>query len=151
MASRDELLAAAAPILERLSGLSAADPVGAVSALSALDIAPFASLLRAAHAEGWLTPREGGGVRFGRLSKALPESRGFSIDVVDMSGGASGAHTHPLGEFDLCFPLEGRPAFDGRTGPWVVYPPGSRHVPTVTGGRMLIVYFLPEGAIRFEG
>lgn len=151
MASRDELLAAAAPILERLSGLSADDPVGAVSALSALDTAPFVSLLRAAHTDGWLTPREGGGVRFGRLSKAVPESRGFSIDVVDMAGGASGAHTHPLGEFDLCFVLEGSPAFDGRAGPWVVYPPGSRHVPTVTGGRMLIVYFLPEGAIRFEG
>lgn len=146
----EALLAAAGPILDRLVGLSADAPEAAVTALSGLDLAAFEALLRAGHAEGWVTPREGGGVRFGRLSKAVPASRGFTIDVVDMHSAATGAHTHPLGEFDLCFSLEGKPTFDGNAGPWLVYPPGSRHVPTVTGGRMLIVYFLPEGAIRFE-
>ncbi len=151
VATREEVLAAAAPLLACLADLAADDPVRARDALSAVDTAPLERLLRAGHAEGWLTPREGGGVRFGRLAKANPETRGYSIDVVDMDGPATGAHTHPLGEFDLCFALEGRPTFDGSAGPWLVYPPGSRHVPTVTGGRMLIVYFLPEGAIRFEG
>ena len=28
--------------------------------------------------------------------------------------------------------------------------PGSRHVPEVAGGRMLIVYFLPDGAMEWE-
>jgi hypothetical protein len=31
----------------------------------------------------------------------------------------------------------------------VVEPPGSEHVPTVAGGRMLIVYLLPQGEIEF--
>jgi hypothetical protein len=31
----------------------------------------------------------------------------------------------------------------------VVFPPDSAHVPTVTGGRMLIVYFLPGGAVEW--
>lgn len=148
--TRDELLLLAEPILERLSSLSADDPAGSIEALSRLDTSRFEEGLRAAHAEGWATPREGGGVRFGRLAKPSPQTRGFSIDIVEMSGAATGAHTHLTGEFDLNLPLSGRPRFDGRDGKWVVYPPGSRHVPTVTGGTMLIAYFLPEGAVRFE-
>lgn len=149
--TKETLLDLAGPILGRLRGLDADQPAACEAALAALDTGAFEAALREAHAEGWATPKEAGGVRFGRLCKATPESLGFSIDIVDMDGAASGAHTHPAGEFDLCFALDGRPSFDGRTGRWVVYPPGSRHVPTVTGGRMLIAYFLPEGAIRFEG
>ncbi len=100
--------------------------------------------------EGWLTPREAGGVRFGRVAKpATPGSLGFSIDAVDMNGPGPG-HTHPNGEIDLCFALEGDPRFDGNPPGWTAYGAGSWHVPTVTGGRMVILYFLPEGAIRFE-
>jgi len=33
----------------------------------------------------------------------------------------------------------------------VVYGAGSEHVPTVTDGAMLILYFLPGGAIEFLG
>ena len=40
--------------------------------------------------------------------------------------------------------------FDGNAPGWVVYGRGSAHVPTVTGGEMLILYFLPGGAIEFE-
>jgi 2-hydroxylaminobenzoate mutase len=148
--TREEVLELAGPILERLRALDPDQPAACEGALAALDTSAFEAAVRAAHAEGWATPKEAGGVRFGRLAKAGQGTAGFSIDVVEMSGAASGAHTHLKGEFDLSFPLDGTPAFDGRGGRWVVYPPGSRHVPTVTGGRMLIVYFLPEGAIRFE-
>ena len=48
------------------------------------------------------------------------------------------------------FALHGHPRFDGHGPGWLVYPPNSRHVPTVTGGRMLIAYFLPAGEIVFD-
>ena len=148
--SREALLAACAPLLARLESLDANDPAACEQALAAADTGAIEAAVRRAHAEGWATPREAGGVRYGRLAKAGPDTRGFSIDIVEMSGPASGAHTHPNGEFDLSFPLDGAPRFDGRGGRWLLYPPGSRHVPTVTGGQMLIMYFLPGGAIRFD-
>ena len=108
------------------------------------------ALMEAGMAEGWLCPRENEGVRFGRLAKASPETHGFSIDAVIMDGPGPG-HTHPNGEIDLCFATAGQPRFDGHPPGWTAYGPGSWHVPTVSGGQMAILYFLPEGAIRFEG
>ncbi len=99
-------------------------------------------------AEGWLTPREAGGVRFGRIAKPSDDTSSFSIDAVDMDGAGPG-HVHPNGEFDLSFALQGEPRFESAPEGWVVLPPGSWHVPTVTGGRMGILYFLPGGAIEF--
>lgn len=148
--TRDELLAAAAPVAARLRELDASEPAHALVALRGFDVSGFEIALRAAHAEGWATPREAGGVRFGRITRADPALSGFSLDVVEMDGAAAGAHTHPRGEFDLSFALDGRPRFDGHGPGWLVYPPNSRHVPTVTGGRMLIAYFLPGGEIAFE-
>ena len=58
-------------------------------------------------------------------------------------------HRHGNGEVDLCFTTRGDARFDGHAQGWVVYPPGSVHVPTVTQGEMLILYFLPGGAIEF--
>ena len=87
-------------------------------------------------------------VRWGRAAKPSPETHGFSIDVVDMTG-AGPEHRHPHGEIDYCIALEGEPTFDGKPPGWVVLPEDSTHVPTVAGGRMLIVYLLPDGAIEF--
>ena len=39
--------------------------------------------------------------------------------------------------------------FDGQGAGWVVYPADSAHVPTVSGGRALVLYLLPQGAIEF--
>ena len=80
--------------------------------------------------------------------KAGEATLGYSIDVVHMTG-AGPMHRHPNGEVNYCVPLEGQPKFDGQEPGWVVFPPESRHVPTVSGGGMLIVYLLPEGAIEF--
>lgn len=87
-------------------------------------------------------------VRWSRVAKSTTETDGFSIDVVDMTGPGP-RHRHPNGEINWCIALEGRPTFDGEPAGWVVEPPGSEHVPTVEGGRMLIVYLLPSGAIEF--
>ena len=146
----NELLAEASTLTAALAGIDPSDPAAAEARLAGLDTRAFEAALRAAHAEGWATPKEAGGVRFGRVAKADPTLHGFSLDVVDMNGAAPGSHVHPRGELDLCLVLEGHPRFDGRAPGWVVYPPNSRHIPTVTGGRMLIAYFLPGGEIQFD-
>jgi hypothetical protein len=58
-------------------------------------------------------------------------------------------HRHPTGEIDLVLPLSGDARFDGRGAGWVVYGPGSAHRPTVRGGKALVLYLLPQGAIEF--
>jgi len=99
--------------------------------------------------QGWMCNREGGGIRYGRVLKADDDLQRFSVDVVDMQDIAGPHHLHPLGEIDLIMPLEGDAHFDGRPAGWCVYPPGSQHRPTVTQGRALVLYLLPEGQIEF--
>ena len=100
-------------------------------------------------AEGWLADREGGGIRYGRVFKPSPDLHGFSVDVVDMKDIAGPHHTHPNGEIDLIMPIEGAAEFDSRPAGWLVCPPGSAHRPTVSKGRALVLYLLPEGKIEF--
>jgi hypothetical protein len=100
-------------------------------------------------AEGWLCNREGGGIRYGRIFKPAEDLHGFSVDVVDMADVAGPHHVHPLGEIDLVMPIDGAAQFDGRPAGWVVMPPGSAHRPTVSQGRALVLYLLPEGRIEF--
>ena len=100
-------------------------------------------------AEGWLCEREGGGIRYGRIFKPAPDLHGFSVDVVDMHNIAGPHHAHPNGEIDLIMPIEGDALFDGRPAGWLVCPPGSAHRPTVSNGRALVLYLLPEGRIDF--
>lgn len=98
-------------------------------------------------AEGWLTPKSGGPkVKFGRLAKDLG---GFAVDVVLMEGAGLG-HTHTRGEINLCLAWKGAPRFHEHPPGWVVFAPGSHHVPTVTGGEMLFVYFTPGGAVVWD-
>ena len=100
-------------------------------------------------AEGWLCNREGGGIRYGRIFKPADDLYGFSVDVVDMADIAGPHHAHPNGEIDLVMPQGGDATFDGRPAGWVVMPPGSAHRPTVSQGRALVLYLLPQGAIEF--
>jgi hypothetical protein len=104
---------------------------------------------RAGVAAGWLCEREGGGIRYGRIFKPAPDLHGFSVDVVDMRDVAGPHHVHPSGEIDLILPIEGDARFDGRPAGWLVCPPGSAHRPTVSQGRALVLYLLPEGQIQF--
>ena len=128
-------------------------------------------------AAGWLCDREGGGIRYGRIFKPADDLHGFSVDVVDMAAprwaapskrppprGADGSglpsggeqdhiagphHVHPNGEIDLIMPIDGDATFDGRPAGWLVCPPGSAHRPTVSHGRALVLYLLPQGRIEF--
>ena len=100
-------------------------------------------------AEGWMCEREGGGIRYGRVLAAADDLQRFSVDVVDMTDVVGPHHAHPQGEIDLIMPLEGDARFDERSAGWCVYPPGSAHRPTVTQGRALVLYLLPEGQIEF--
>lgn len=107
------------------------------------------SLCQTGVLEGWLCDREGGGIRYGRVFKPADDLHGFSVDVVDMHNIAGPHHAHPLGEIDLIMPLEGEALFDGRPAGWLVCPPGSAHCPTVSQGRALVLYLLPQGKIDF--
>lgn len=99
--------------------------------------------------ESWLCEREAGGIRYGRIFKALPETHGFSVDVVSMTDIAGPHHVHPNGEIDLIIPLTQGATFDGHPAGWCVYGPGTAHRPTVAHGSALVLYLLPEGAIQF--
>ena len=100
-------------------------------------------------AQGWLCKYEGGGLRYGRIFKPSEDLHGFSVDVVDMTNVAGPHHVHPQGEIDLIMPIEGDATFDGRPAGWLVCPPGSAHCPTVSQGRALVLYLLPNGEIEF--
>ena len=101
-------------------------------------------------AAGWMCKYEGGGIRYGRVIKPTPAHHAFSVDVVDMENVKGPHHRHPLGEIDMIMPLSGDPKFDGHGRGWLVYPADSAHPPTVIGGRALVLYLLPEGAIEFS-
>jgi hypothetical protein len=100
--------------------------------------------------EGWLCDRQAGGIRFSRPVKPSETTHGFSVDAVVMDRIAGPRHKHPNGEINLCFTEEGDAKFCGHREGWVVFPRASVHVPVVTDGRMLILYFLPGGAIEFN-
>ena len=99
--------------------------------------------------EGWLCQHEAGGIRFGRVFKPDDELHRFSVDVVDMNNVVGPHHAHPKGEIDLVMPLEGEAKFDGHSAGWVVYSAGTAHKPTISDGRALVLYLLPEGSIEF--
>ncbi len=99
--------------------------------------------------DGWLCNREGGGIRYGRIFKPAEDLQGFSVDVVDMDSIAGPHHAHPNGEIDMVMPLTPDARFDGHGAGWVIYGPASAHAPTVTQGRALVLYLLPQGQIEF--
>ena len=142
------------PLLEAAQGVELLDARSAQAELAkALDpksraAADLNQRLLARLAAGELAQKGALPVRFGRVTKACPESLGFSIDVVVMNGEGP-RHRHPLGEINYCVALEGDPRFVGEPPGWVVLPIESTHVPAVSGGTMLIAYLLPEGKIEF--
>ena len=151
MATVQDLITALSPLLKDLAQsehASAAQHLNSSWPVDSEKLQPIRRMVLEGIQEGWFAPRGEDGMKWGRLAKASIETHGYSIDGVVMNQAGPG-HAHPTGEFDLCFALEGQPLFDGHPEGWVVYGPDSWHVPTVEGGRMAILYFLPEGAIRF--
>ncbi len=100
-------------------------------------------------AAGWMCNREAGGIRFGRVIKPSDAIHGFSVDVVVMDSCRGPHHRHTNGEIDMIMPLDAGAKFDGRGKGWLVHPAGHAHSPTVTGGKAIVLYLLPGGAIEF--
>lgn len=150
---KQELQDALTPIIELLDTLDPAED-GAARILNEsfpLDSQPMqalAALFERGVAESWLCDRQAGpGVSYSRVEKCVGSAE-FSVDAVRMDRPGP-EHSHPKGEFDLCFAVQGQPEFDGKPPGWTVYGPGSHHTPSVAGGTMNILYFLPGGAIQF--
>lgn len=151
--TQDEFAALMATITRRIAGRA---PDAALQAELNATISADGDVVRAVReacdkgiAAGWMCAREHAGIRYGRVVKPGPATDGFSVDVVDMKDIAGGHHRHPHGEIDLVMPIDSTARFDGHGAGWVVYGPGSAHVPTVAGGRALVLYLLPQGAIEF--
>lgn len=151
---RDELLERLGALARVVARVDPADAPAAEARLSreappdGPEVSRIEALARAGLEAGWLCPRAAGGrVRFGRLARDL---EGLAVDAVWMKDAEGLGHTHTRGELNLCLPLEGAPRFDGRPPGWVVFPPGSHHVPTVTGGAMLFLYFTPGGEVVWD-
>jgi len=150
----EELLSLLERPMSRVAGLDLTDAEAAARALEAAyphDGADADALRRAlvqAVEDDVICDRGNDAIRYSRLAKPGATDHDLSVDFVWMTGPGI-HHRHPKGEVNLCFAVEGDPRFDGRPEGWVVFPPDTRHVPTVTGGRMLIVYFLPSGAVEW--
>lgn len=99
--------------------------------------------------DGWMCKHEHGGIRYGRIIKPAEDLSGYSVDVVEMNDIAGPQHCHPEGEIDLIMPLDAEARFDGRPAGWLVYGPQTVHSPTVSAGRALVLYLLPQGKITF--
>lgn len=153
MATKEQFEALLSPILDVLASMDPADPKAALLLaerfpVDSPSLRELADMFAQGVEAGWLCDRQGGaGVTYSRVRKAKGDGE-LSIDAVRMNGPGPG-HAHPNGEFDLCFAAAGAPTFDGHAPGWTVYPPDSWHVPTVAGGTMNILYFLPAGAIKF--
>jgi hypothetical protein len=149
----DEFAQLVAPITDRIGGRALdkaleADLNRTFPADGALFQSVFAAC-RAGIAAGWMCNREAGGIRYGRVVKPDKATHGFSIDVVEMEDIAGPHHSHPNGEIDMIMPLGGAAKFDQHGSGWLVYAPGSAHRPTVSEGKALILYLLPQGSIEF--
>jgi hypothetical protein len=149
------------PVLARVAALDPSSCETAEASMRLLDglreafptegsqVQAIGELLVEGIAEGWLCGHGDPGARFSRVAKANPTTHDLSVDVVSLEGPAL-PHTHPRGEVTLGFAAQGDPRFDGHPPGWVFMPPGSTHTPTVEGGRMHLVYFLPGGAVQWH-
>lgn len=142
-------------LIKPVTAAIAGEPVGPaleerLNADFAADSPAFEEIEAACHAAidaGWMCAEGGGTRRFGRVVEPSPETHGLSIDVVDMTDMRGGHHAHPAGEILMIMPQDNDAQFDRRGRGWLVYAPGTAHRPTVSGGRALVLYLLPDGRI----
>lgn len=113
---------------------------------------PFQQIRDACHAgiaAGWMCAEGDAKRRYGRIFEAGEATHGYSVDVVDITDLVGNYHRHPTGEIDMIMPVTPEARFDGKGAGWLVYAPGTGHRPTVTAGRALILYLLPDGRIEW--
>lgn len=149
----DDLKAIIVPITEKLAGQPVNKDMARMLNAEFPADGPVVKTLRqtcdAAIEAGWMCDRGDDDRRFGRVIKPGPETHDFSVDVVSLNSAAGPHHSHPSGEICLVMPVDDTAKFDGMGAGWCVYPPKSAHVPTVTDGRALVLYMLPNGEINF--
>lgn len=153
-AGRDALVAMLSRLKNDLHGLNLNRPEASTSLLHAKYplggdyLVEVRRLCERGLEAGWLVVND---VQTPRLASLAKPAKHFpySIDASHLSGDGLG-HVHPKGEVNLCWGVSGKPKFCGAEPGWVVYPPGSRHVPSVVGGTMLVLNFLPDGEIAWE-
>lgn len=75
-------------------------------------------------------------------------THGFSVTAAYLRDFVGPRHRHPAGEVLMIIPIDPAAAFDHHGRGWFVYQPGSIHAPTATGGAVLVLFFLPNGAIE---
>ena len=112
----------------------------------------FKTIEHACHeaiAAGWMCSQGGEGRRFGRVLEPSSETKDLSVDVVDLKDIVGPHHRHPTGEVCMVMPVTEGAKLDEHPAGWCVNPPGTAHHPTVTGGRALVLYLLPQGKIEF--
>lgn len=85
----------------------------------------------------------------GRVIEPSPDTAGCSVDVVELCDITGPHHSHPGGEICAVFAETPGARFDGNPDGWAVYPAGSAHWPSATGGRLRVLFFLPDGAITY--
>lgn len=152
----EELKNLLAPISKAVAALDLADAKKAEDELrrqfppESQGIQAIRRAAEAALAAGAICGRGEPHMRFSRVVKPQDDAGGCSIDAVYMRESSGPVHTHTLGEACLCFPQSGAPRFEGRADAWIVMPAGSRHVPAVSGGAMLILYWWPKGAVAWS-
>ncbi|MCR9221874.1 MAG: DUF4863 family protein [Alphaproteobacteria bacterium] len=152
-ANRRRLLAVLQPVIEEIR-----DAPWDADLAAALNrrFPPDGDLFRAMEAlcaegidAGWMG-LAGEEVRKGaRVIEPGPDSADFSVDVVQLIDFTGPHHRHPHGEVCAVMAAEESGRFDGNPRGWAVYPPGSAHWPAGTGGRVRILFFLPQGAIDY--
>ena len=99
--------------------------------------------------QGWMCAHGSEGRRYGRVIEPGDETAGLSVDVVELTDIVGPHHSHPNGEVCMVMPVDEQARFDGNPRGWCTYAPGSDHHPTVTEGKALVLYLLPQGKIDF--
>ena len=151
-AGRDALVAMLSRLKNDLKRADLAKPDAAHSALTSKYplsgdyVAEVRRLCERGLEDGWLVPGKGEKARSARVA---PQSSWFPFAIeASLIAGEAEAHGAPKGEVALCWPMEGKPKLCGSDPGWVVHAPGSKHQPKVTGGKMFMLSFLPDGAIE---
>lgn len=109
------------------------------------------ALLRTGIEEGWACYAEidGPDYRRGRIASAAPETHGFSVESGMLKDVLGNYHRHPRGEINMIGPVDPDGRFCGSGAGWKVFGPDTRHYPTVTGGKVTMLFFLPDGEIEY--
>ena len=151
--TREELVDLLTPVIETIGAaewnadlaarLNAAFPPGGET------FETLRAACRSGIEDGWMGLEGDDRRKGGRVVEPGPASGGYSIDVVEIADITGPHHRHPGGEVCAVLPVTEGAEFDGNGEGWAVYPPGSDHWPSAQGGRLRVLFFLPDGAIEY--